>query len=367
MKSKPSADSASALNSAISPQTEPHFGLSDEEFKTWLSSELENVPGRNIYSDVYEASITAIVNWRKRFRGNPKVWKRIFTKQRVVKELVESAPIIQSVKALVDANSEDEKFTIVDLCCGKGYLSMFLSEILPPEKVHKLILIDKSWAIASPATKKILPHHMNWDHIYGKIPDSDETYFPTWPIPLFTSKQDLKQSCNQRQIKQHIFNKAEGPVIILAIHLCGTLSLKAVEMFNNNENVKFFALKPCCLPGMVYATRGDTFSIGQHEFDAKEVCTNGKFNKKQWNGPPRWHLEPKFDLWVEHLFKGIDVGQMATDESTLSEGKSRIVYASEDGSKVKHEIKIQVEGGFQNTYMFAERTPLISELWENTR
>ena len=30
----------------------------------------------------------------------------------------------------------DKKVTIVDLCSGKGYLSMLLSEILPRDKVH---------------------------------------------------------------------------------------------------------------------------------------------------------------------------------------------------------------------------------------
>jgi hypothetical protein len=41
----------------------------------------------------------------------------------------------------------------------------------------------------------------------------------------------------------------------------------------------------------------------------------------------------------------------------------RLLYASEDGSKAKDEIIIQVDGGFQNTYMFAERSPLTKEIW----
>ena len=110
------------------------------------------------------------------------------------------------------------------------------------------------------------------------------------------SNKDLKQSCNQRQMKKHIFEKTDGPIIILAVHLCGTLSLKAIEMFNNNDNVKLFALKPCCLPQMIYANRGDTFRIGNHEFDAKDVCSNGSFNKKNWDGPPRWHLQVRVSV-----------------------------------------------------------------------
>lgn len=341
-----------------------NYGLSDEEFYLWLKEQVQDVPGRNTYSTTYEESLNAIVNWRKRYRGNPSLWKRIFKKDRVIKELVESAPVIEFVKrAVVEAeyDNDETKFTIIDLCSGKGYLSMFLSEILPKDKVDRFILVDKAWAIASKKqTTELKPHHMNWDHIYGTTAtDSNDSYFTTWPIPLYTSKQDLKDSCNQRQMKKHFFDKIDGPIIILAVHLCGTLSLKAVEMFNNNQEVKLFALKPCCLPQMVYANRGDVFRIGQHEFDAKDVCSNGQFNRKGWNGPPRWHLQPKFHFWADNLFKGINVGGSSSEQDGF-----RVVLSSQDGIKVKDDITIQVDGGFQNTYMFAEREPVTPAIWD---
>lgn len=94
------------------------------------------------------------------------------------------------VKKVVETSPDgSEKFTIIDLCSGKGYLSMFLSEILPTEKVERCVLVDKAWAIASKETTELKPHHMNWDHIYGINPMTDESYFTTWPIKLYTSKQ----------------------------------------------------------------------------------------------------------------------------------------------------------------------------------
>eukprot|EP00581_Thalassiosira_minuscula_P014983 CAMPEP_0183732218 /NCGR_PEP_ID=MMETSP0737-20130205/37838_1 /TAXON_ID=385413 /ORGANISM="Thalassiosira miniscula, Strain CCMP1093" /LENGTH=404 /DNA_ID=CAMNT_0025965163 /DNA_START=56 /DNA_END=1267 /DNA_ORIENTATION=- len=362
-----SSSSSSSLHVAsTSSLPDLNYGLSDDEFHTWLMGEVKDCPGRNTYSSVYEDSIKAIVRWRRRYRGNPHLWKRIFKKERVIKELIESAPIIESIKHAVNESSSrdqdndmepSEKITIIDLCSGKGYLSMFLSEILPQDKVERFVLVDKAWAIASRETTELKSHHMNWDHIYGTDPRTEESYFTTWPIPLYTSKQDLKQSCNLRQMKKHIFGKTKGPIIVLAIHLCGTLSIKAVEMFNDNDNVKLFALKPCCLPQMVYANRGDIFRIGQHEFDARDVCSNGSFNRKSWDGPPRWHLQPKFNLWVENLFKGIDVGQSLMDhndvvdeEEATDTGLRRVLVTSEDGSKSKDEIVVQVDGGFQNTY-----------------
>ncbi len=35
-----------------------------------------------------------------------------------------------------------------------------------------------------------------------------------------------------------------------------------------------------------------------------------------------------------------------------------------DGIKVKDDIVIQVDGGFQNTYIFAEREPVTQSIWE---
>ena len=60
-----------------------------------------------------------------------------FSRETLLKEINERIPVInailESVKQLEVA--EGEKLTVVDLCSGYGFLSMFLSELLPPEKV----------------------------------------------------------------------------------------------------------------------------------------------------------------------------------------------------------------------------------------
>ena len=63
---------------------------------------------------------------------------------------------------------------------------------------------------------------------------------------------------------------APGPVLILAVHLCDTLPLRAVDLFNDNPaKVHFLALKQCCQPGMTHSQREEVFQVGQHSFDAK--------------------------------------------------------------------------------------------------
>jgi hypothetical protein len=119
---------------------------------------------------------------------------------------------------------------------------MFLSEMLPPEKVDRCVLIDKAWPMCGSEPKA---HRMSWDHIYGTVPGNNASYFETWPIPLCTSKQDLKQKCNQRQLKKRLFDLAPGLVLIIAVHLCGTLSVRAVDLFNDSTaKMQFLALKP---------------------------------------------------------------------------------------------------------------------------
>jgi hypothetical protein len=330
------------------PKNAKIYGWTDEEFKAFLQKELEKDPLYKDYPEVFSVAPTCISKWRQRYRGNPRLWQRLFQKNRVLKEFVEAVPIIDAVQRLVlTSNLEgSKKFTIMDLACGRGYLSMFLSEILPPEKVEKLILVDKQWAQHDMAPKA---HHISWTHIYGSLKEVEDQsiprYYDTWPISLNTSKKNLKAS---KQIKkmEELYFKGKGPVIIVAVHLCGTLSLKAVELFNNNPEARFLCLKPCCLPGMIHAKRDEIFQLGEHSFDAKLVCMAGKWKKNVWKGPPRQQLRSFFQRWADNLFLGIN---------------------TEDAAKIQKTVVVQSDGGYQNEFLFAERLPETDHVWKALR
>jgi hypothetical protein len=268
------------------------------------------------------------------------------------------------------------------LCSGKGYLSMLLSELLPPEKVVRIVLMDKAFAMRE---QQPGPKHINWEHIYGKKKVDDgggengtsqhdekdsaavqsQSYFDTWPISLDTSKQDLKASRQLNNIPKHYFSK-DHPAIILAIHLCGTLSLRAIDLYNNNpDTVHFLALKPCCLPGMVHAKRHEIFEIGNHKFDSKDVCVHGKWKQNKWvGGPPRSHIQQKFQVWARHLYCGIAVENK--DDLGAGGEESKGNHLSSQGTlgcKLHCRINVQTEGGFQNDFLFAQRTPTTNAMW----
>jgi hypothetical protein len=319
---------------ATAPNEDGSFGWTDAEFEAWILQELiDEAPElyKN-YTKVFHQSANCLKNWRRRYRGNNLLWKRLFKRDRVVKEVIESVPIVDAVDRWVrdkqQEGSINQNITIIDLCSGKGYLSMLLSECLPSENVQKLVLVDKAWPICFSEPE---PHHMNWDHIYSN--DTGGTsYFTTWPIPLHTSKQNLKKTSSLRNMEKRF---SDGPVLVLGVHLCGTLSIQAIKLFHQLPQSKLLILKPCCLPGMLH-TKQENFEVGRYHFPTKDVCAPGKFRSKAWDGPPRWHLQGKFDKWCMHLH-------------------SAIQEHDDVKSSRMSEIRVQTKGGYQNTFLFAEK------------
>ena len=314
-------------------------------FATWLRGEMSRAPNYVDFPEVYADAEVAILRWRQRYlSSSPRLWRSLMKADRMLKELVEAAPVIAAVRAVVEdegALGPGERFSIVDLCSGKGFLSMFLSETLDPQKVERCFLVDKQWPpLDWPHDQPILPHHISDAHIYAERGAGEQTnYFKTWPIPLHTSKQDLKKRATVTKLGERLVRRSSGPLLILGIHLCGTLSLRAIDLFNANpKDAALLVLKPCCLPGLVHAKRNETFTIGRHSFDAAEVCTHGRFagRNSDWTGPPRAHLKPKFDKWTEHLCAGVEVGTQ--------------------GAKAVHRSTVQIKGGFQNSFIIAERS-----------
>lgn len=377
--------------------------LNDSE--NWIALKIRSCPIYLNYSHIFENSILILQKWKLRFASHPEIWSR-FTKgngSRLIKELCEAIPIIDKVLNIVNSiDLVESKINIIDLCSGFGFLSMFLSEMLDPSKMNRIVLVDKQWSrfnihqnterdlvvdkgltegkdrcdVGAETREDVNGNDNNDDNddndnnddndCIGGDDRSDEsivgnqnvtktktvqyissdhllgTFSSQWPIPLIPSKQNLKSSATIRSIQKSIISKLIYPekaidntsiesqkdernrdkesnshqpngsnfLIILGIHLCGTLSLRAVDLFNmNKEHVLFFALKPCCLPTMVHAQRAEVFHIGHHHFDSKLVCANGKWvakSKGVWTGPPRNHLLPKFMNWIYNLMCGCD-------------------------------------------------------------
>jgi len=253
---------------------------------------------------------------------------------------------------------QDGPATLLDLCSGLGFLGMLLAEVLPADRVHACVLLDQAWpmkggvqgqpgarqdeksedkeaaeeeveeavaatgsASTAVATSRRRRTRLNWDHIYG-LP---------WPITLTTRRADLKLPSTHAQILAKILEPAPGPVFILGVHLCGVLSIRAVETFNRGPKCVGLVLKPCCLPAMEYMKRQTHWTLGAHSFAASEVCMWGKYNRNQWQGPAKATLASRFGRWADNLYRGILAENKHYDRVSL------------------------VDGHYQNAYLIAER------------
>lgn len=255
------------------------------------------------------------------------------------------------------------------------------------------MLLDRAWPPHN-WDAPLKPNHISDAHLYGPTdPDpaaadvagraapGQPTFYNTWPIPLHTSKKNLKNRATLRDLRTHLLRADGGPYLVLAVHLCGTLALRAVQLFNEAPGeVTLLALKPCCLPGMVHAQRDETFELGGHAFAARDVCSPGKFTSRGWAGPPRHHLVPKFERWTDHLARGAAPGpggRTAVHYSRVQARRGPASPALRLRAPTPRAVRrrpgrppgcplppLQVKGGYQNLYIFAERGPTLTRpLW----
>ena len=319
---------------------------------SWFSRELEGLlpaATRAEYAAECAAGAAAVVAWRRRYAGDRALWQRLTRRDKrgntkCVKELAECLPVLRQAAAAINQLplQGGERATVLDLCSGKGYLAMFLADggLVDAERVERITLVDSAFP---PLGGDPQPHHIHIDHLAGVARATGLSYAASAPIRLDVTKRNLKKRRQLQQLLERHVLGATGPVVILAVHLCGTLALRAVDLFNDGGGkVTMLALKPCCLPAQVpdELKLERTFTIGTHQFPASEVTARGKWvsrsagNGKTWQGPPRAHLEPRFERWAAHLLRGMEVG--------------------EGGERRLERVQVQAES-YQNVFLFARR------------
>ena len=322
----------SAMHAPEDEDGDVNVAISNEEWAEWFLADVRKCAAYAEYASLLEECCAIAAKWRARFWGNRTLWARIRRGRRLAKELAEVVPVMARVRRQVQAH-QGPALTILDLCSGFGYLGMFLSELLPSNKVQRIVLVDRMWA---PNNVERQPHHINPEHLHGV----------QWPIRLTTSRADLKVPSDRRALARAFFSHG-SPGMLLGVHLCGTLSLRCVELFNDCACIGFLALKPCCLPELLFAHRGDVFGASNgHCFPAKAVCAAGKWNRGKWVcGAGRPELESKYECWVDQLSRCV---QCDDDEPVTHEA------ASDRGVSV--EVHMVQPRWFLNRFIFASRT-----------
>lgn len=315
--------------------------VDNDDWAAWLLEDLKKRPAYAEYGPLLDRCCTIAAGWRLRFWHRKHIWNRIRGGSRLAKELSEVVPVLSRVLAEVTAfptvAASDAKLIVMDLCSGFGYMGMFLSELLPSDKVERIVLVDIMWA-----RPDVTPgsHHINADHIHDA----------GWPIRLSTSRANLKVPSDRRSLGRAFLSHGH-PALLLGVHLCSTLSLRCVELYNDCPSFFFLALKPCCLPESHFAKRGEVFGLsGGHCFPAKAVAVTGRWNRGQWvGGASRDELERKYGTWVTNLSQCVECAAGEDEKSDADAGG-----ATADASTTIEHHQVQ-PSWFLNTFIFAVR------------
>jgi len=263
---------ASATSSAPGPPPKA------PSFSRWTPSRIREaiatIPAASVYPELVARAADILEGWYHRFPLT--IWNRFVrfadsgTGRRqqlpkVLKEFNEAAPVLARLLEWVEESRQagQPPMAILDLGSGFGFLAMFASELLPREQVERIYLIDKAWPNRS--VPGSVGDGISTSHIYEH---------GSWPIPLLTLQINMKNSREMRGVGHHIIRDPQ-PTIICGIHLCGTLSLRAIQLFNEGLlsgcGVTGFIMAPCCLPRRQHRERKFFYEVGGHRFGAEEL------------------------------------------------------------------------------------------------
>lgn len=195
--------------------------------------------------------------WHRRWSGDPS-WSHFLNKKAFLHEIEEvllPCLLLQAAQATdadrppgpagagAGAGADDapapapddaDGLTVVDLCAGKGFLTMCLAHgVLPATPgvgdasvVRRVVLVEKA--------------DVNWAHLPKAPAREGLPVVDIWGPGANIHTEEILQR----------LSALPGRVVLVGIHLCRGLSARAVELYNLLGPAKAVALvlAPCCIP-----------------------------------------------------------------------------------------------------------------------
>lgn len=175
----------------------------------------------NAHGEAFERS-----GFAERLRSDPALDSMARHRQ-VKKEISEAyGALAQCRRAMrergIDVHGSGRGVTFVELCSGRGFVSLVLVDAFPESKVR---MIDND-------TK------MNVSHV-ERFCDPDQMSFHVMDVRSEECEKFVVDAC-----------ESEGAecVVLVGVHLCGDLSHRAIEIYERVPGVAALVLSPCCLP-----------------------------------------------------------------------------------------------------------------------
>ena len=147
------------------------------------------------------------------------MWRRQSKSLR--KELIEGYALIESLQSV----QADAPSVIVDLCCGKGFASVLMAHEFPRALI---LMFDANTAIKPNAAALSNVHFHTADIFDGG----------------FATKL---RSLIDAALRERLSSPRTLRCVAVGMHLCGSLSPRAIELFEQTDLLDGLVLAPCCL------------------------------------------------------------------------------------------------------------------------
>eukprot|EP00469_Lotharella_globosa_P008832 CAMPEP_0167783844 /NCGR_PEP_ID=MMETSP0111_2-20121227/7297_1 /TAXON_ID=91324 /ORGANISM="Lotharella globosa, Strain CCCM811" /LENGTH=374 /DNA_ID=CAMNT_0007674829 /DNA_START=73 /DNA_END=1194 /DNA_ORIENTATION=- len=134
---------------------------------------------------------------------------------------------------------------VIDLCSGKAITATMMNFVFPKSRI---IAIDKDHRMC-------MSHISHLERVQYHFADITEPAFGAWLNKTVQSHLKLKTTPTTTIAPNT--NPSPSPstpedaprfVVMVGVHLCGTLSEVAVKEFNRNPGIRALVLCPCCMP-----------------------------------------------------------------------------------------------------------------------
>ena len=146
-------------------------------------------------------------------------------RKRFTKELTEVLGMLVRLQRIIATSTEPEQsWHVIDLCCGKGFLATLVAICFPSFVVTAVDRLLDNY----------LPH-----------------FEPAGIRNVRYAPLDVMSAGFPDEIHRLVKDKDHGdgrPVVIMGMHLCGLLSIRALELIRKVPGVRGVVLAPCCLP-----------------------------------------------------------------------------------------------------------------------
>jgi hypothetical protein len=214
------------------------------------------------YQEITTQVIAVLREWGRLYAGELTSFLR--KTPLLLHETQESIVALHYLREWWKTQTTASEFVAVDVCCGKGYFSMFLRYLVT------LFWKDEDEGTGRPKLKQIIlfdkatESDINWNHInVANNANDGSPHLELWPG---TNIHDY-----DRLIETLLSYNA--PLALTGIHLCKMLSPGFISLVNGlGKECIYTCLAPCCVPRSVSKGRKTTkITVNEYETDQERA------------------------------------------------------------------------------------------------